>query len=164
MNHLSPVWWSSLRFKWKLVCKVDIAERNFPLLFGFYIVFIRYTSFTSYIPLKGSCHGAFMISVICTWTNGCANNRNTIDFRRHCAHYDVTVMFGKSGACKTYKRPSFSITISDLYCIPLVRLILRIYGRACSSTLLYPRPTKSEGGYTGFTLSVRPFVRLSVCM
>ena len=28
--------------------------------------------------------------------------------------------------------------------------------------LLYPRPTKLEGGYTGFTLSVRPSVRLSV--
>ena len=33
-------------------------------------------------------------------------------------------------------------------------------------SLLYPRPTKLEGGYTGFTLSVRlsvrPSVRLSV--
>ena len=28
--------------------------------------------------------------------------------------------------------------------------------------LLYPRQTKLEGGYTGFTLSVRPSVRLSV--
>ena len=28
--------------------------------------------------------------------------------------------------------------------------------------LLYPRPTKLEGGYTGFTLSVCPSVRLSV--
>ena len=28
---------------------------------------------------------------------------------------------------------------------------------------LYPRPTKLEGGYTGFTLSVCPSVRLSVC-
>ena len=30
-------------------------------------------------------------------------------------------------------------------------------------TYLYPRPTKLEGGYTGFTLSVCPSVRLSVC-
>ena len=29
--------------------------------------------------------------------------------------------------------------------------------------LLYPRPTKLEGGYTGFTLSVCPSVRPSVC-
>ena len=27
---------------------------------------------------------------------------------------------------------------------------------------LYPRPTKLEGGYTGFTLSVRPSVRPSI--
>ena len=30
--------------------------------------------------------------------------------------------------------------------------------------LLYPRPTKLEGGYTGFTLSVCPSVRPSVCL
>ena len=30
------------------------------------------------------------------------------------------------------------------------------------TSLLYPRPTKLEGGYTGFTLSVRPSVRTSV--
>ena len=29
---------------------------------------------------------------------------------------------------------------------------------------LYPRPTKLEGGYTGFTLSVRPSVRPAVCL
>ena len=31
-----------------------------------------------------------------------------------------------------------------------------------NGALLYPRPTKLEGGYTGFTLSVRPSVRLSI--
>ena len=31
-------------------------------------------------------------------------------------------------------------------------------------TSLYPRPTKLEGGYTGFTLSVRLSVCLSVCL
>ena len=31
-------------------------------------------------------------------------------------------------------------------------------------SLLYPRPTKLEGGYTGFTLSVRLSVRPSVCL
>ena len=29
----------------------------------------------------------------------------------------------------------------------------------CNNVLLYPRPTKLEGGYTGFTLSVCPSVR-----
>ena len=32
------------------------------------------------------------------------------------------------------------------------------------SSYLYPRPTKLEGGYTGFTLSVCPSVRPSVCL
>ena len=32
----------------------------------------------------------------------------------------------------------------------------------CWLASLYPRPTKLEGGYTGFTLSVCPSVRLSV--
>ena len=104
---------------------------------AFMFVFIHYTSFTWYIPQKGPWHGAFMISVICARTNGCTNDWNVIDLRRHCAHYDVTVMFEKSGLGKTYKRPSFPITIFDLYCIPLVRLVLRFYGRVCSSTLLF---------------------------
>ena len=35
--------------------------------------------------------------------------------------------------------------------------------RASAAMLLCPRPTKLEGGYTGFTLSVRPSVCPSVC-
>ena len=52
---------------------------------------------------------------------------------------------------------------------PHVGLInLAIWGVSCEyfgkiMTLLYPRPTKLEGGYTGFTLSVCPSVRPSVC-
>ena len=34
-----------------------------------------------------------MFCLICTWTNGWANNRGACDLRRHCAHYDVIVMF-----------------------------------------------------------------------
>ena len=48
-----------------------------------------------WIPLrKGLWGGAFMFSLICAWINGWVNNRDTGDLRRHCAHYDVTVMFG----------------------------------------------------------------------
>ena len=35
---------------------------------------------------------ALMFSLICAWTNGWANNRDAGDSRRHCAHYDVTVV------------------------------------------------------------------------
>ena len=33
-----------------------------------------------------------MLSLICAWTNDCANNRDTGDLRRHRANYDVTVL------------------------------------------------------------------------
>ena len=33
-----------------------------------------------------------MFSLICAWTNGGVNNLDAGDMRRHCAHYDVTVM------------------------------------------------------------------------
>ena len=31
-------------------------------------------------------------NLVCAWTNGWANNRDAGDLRRHCAHYDFTVM------------------------------------------------------------------------
>ena len=33
-----------------------------------------------------------MFSLICVWINGWENKREADDFRRHCNHYDVTVM------------------------------------------------------------------------
>ena len=43
-------------------------------------------------PYKGQWRGALMFPLICAWIHGCANNREAGDSRRHCAHYDVTVM------------------------------------------------------------------------
>ena len=37
--------------------------------------------------------GALMFCLICTWTNGCANNRDVGDLRRRRTHYDATVMY-----------------------------------------------------------------------
>ena len=61
--------------------------------------FLRYWSFLWEIhrspvnfPHKGQWSRAFMIPLICTWTNGRVNNRGAGDFRRHREHYDVTVM------------------------------------------------------------------------
>ena len=34
----------------------------------------------------------FDVFFICTWRNGCLNNRDAGDLRSHCAHNDVTVM------------------------------------------------------------------------
>ena len=35
-----------------------------------------------------------MFSLVCVWINGWVNNGEAGDFRRHRAHYDVTVMVG----------------------------------------------------------------------
>ena len=43
-------------------------------------------------PHKGQSRGALKFSLICAWTNGWANNRETGDLRRNRAHHDVTVM------------------------------------------------------------------------
>ena len=41
---------------------------------------------------KSQWRGALMFSLICALINGWANNRETGDLRRHCTHYDVSVM------------------------------------------------------------------------
>ena len=46
-------------------------------------------------PHKGQWRGALMFSLIYAWINGWVNNREAGDFRRHSAHYDVTVMIRK---------------------------------------------------------------------
>ena len=43
-------------------------------------------------PHQGQWRRALIFSLIYAWTNGWANNRDTGDLRRYCAHYDVTVM------------------------------------------------------------------------
>ena len=45
---------------------------------------------TDDFPHKGQWFGALMFSLICAFTNGCVNNRDAGDLRRHC--HDVTVM------------------------------------------------------------------------
>ena len=41
---------------------------------------------------KDQWRGVLMFSLKFAWTNGWANNRHACDLRRHCDHYDVTVM------------------------------------------------------------------------
>ena len=43
-------------------------------------------------PHKGQWGGALMFSLICAWTNGWTDRRDTGDLRCHCAHYDAIVM------------------------------------------------------------------------
>ena len=46
-------------------------------------------------PLKSQWRRALMFPLICAWINVWANSREPGDFRRHHAHYDVTVMIKK---------------------------------------------------------------------
>ena len=41
---------------------------------------------------KGQWHGALMVVLICTWTNGWPNHRDASDLRHICNHYDITVI------------------------------------------------------------------------
>ena len=41
---------------------------------------------------RGQWRGAFMFSLICTWTNGWVNNWDANDLRCHRTHHDVIVM------------------------------------------------------------------------
>ena len=43
-------------------------------------------------PHKDQWSGALMFSLISTWINCWVNNGKAGDLRRHCAHYDATVM------------------------------------------------------------------------
>ena len=43
-------------------------------------------------PNKGQRRGAWMFSLICTWTNGLVNHPDADDWRHHRAHYDITLM------------------------------------------------------------------------
>ena len=46
-----------------------------------------------WIPLtKASDAELWWVFFICAWTNNWANNGNAGDLRRHCAHYDVTII------------------------------------------------------------------------
>ena len=59
----------------------------------------------------------------------------------------------------------YNLSFAVVHCVIMSLLFLQCADTQCPRRvlpLLYPRPTKLEGGYTGFTLSVRPSVRLSV--
>ena len=43
-------------------------------------------------PHKGQWCGGLMFSLICAWTNGWVNNRDTGDLRCYRAQHDVTIM------------------------------------------------------------------------
>ena len=71
----------------------DIIRReHFPRYWPF-VQGIHWSPVNS--PHIGQWRGALVCASICTWMNGCVNNREAGDLRCHPAHDDVSVM--KSG-------------------------------------------------------------------
>ena len=66
-------------------------------------------------PQKGQWRGALMFSLICTSINGWVNNREAVDFRRHHAHYDVTVI------CDSW----YKLVVVHAYCIS--KVVIHVY-------------------------------------
>ena len=66
-----------------------IKWKHFPCYWPF-VRGIHRSPVTS--PHKGQWRGALRFSLICAWTYGWVNNRDTGDSRRHLAYHDVTVM------------------------------------------------------------------------
>ena len=100
--------WLSMRYdviKWKhfLLCG-EFAGRR-------WMRGIRRSSVNS--PHTGLWRGALMFSLICALTNCSGNNRDTGDWRRHSAHYDVTVM-ERSGIERRF-------TTMNIYWLTLIR-------------------------------------------
>ena len=51
-------------------------------------------------PHKGQWHGVLMFSLICAWIYGWVNNGEAGELKRHCTHYDVTVMRNQTAVAK----------------------------------------------------------------
>ena len=83
-RHWKDLSWCTLSWhddviKWKHL------PRNWPFVRG-----IHRSPLNS--PHKGQWREALMFSLICAWINTWLNNRETGDFKRYSAHYNVIVM------------------------------------------------------------------------
>ena len=83
LNRHASLQWSEDIPWWRH--QMETFPRYWPFVWG-----IRRSLVNS--PHKGQCRGALMFALICAWTNRWVNNRDSGDLRRHCAHYDVTVI------------------------------------------------------------------------
>ena len=90
-------------------------------------------------PHKGQWRAAMMFSLICVWINGCVNNREAGDLRRHRGNYDVNVMSHCNGLVpKVRKRntvvPSclYKFSIRDIYTVDII-----LIARECQTRDIY---------------------------
>ena len=94
-------------------------------------------------PHKGQWCGAVMCSFICAWINGWVNDREPGDFRRHRAHYGVTlVIYTEAWTCYSivYRQRKY-IILNKMYCL-LIQILLMlvpkdfIYNKAAQAKVI----------------------------
>ena len=77
--------WSGSKFHYSII-KWKQSTRYWPFAQGIHRAPVNF-------PHKGQWRGVWCFFLICAWTNGCVNNRDAGDLRRHRTHYDATVIF-----------------------------------------------------------------------
>ena len=92
--------WSRTKHDYNFCCLYQIAPwwhhlRHWSFVRGIHRSPVNSTN-------KGQWCGFVIFSLICAWTNGGANHWDAGDFRRHGAHYDITVMTLEKKRSQTY--------------------------------------------------------------
>ena len=77
-NYLKHMMWGSYRALWWRH-QMETFSRYWPFVRGNHQQPVDSTH-------KGQWRTVLMFSLICAWTNGWSNNRDTSDLRRHCTH------------------------------------------------------------------------------
>ena len=130
-----------------------------------------------WIPHTKFSDAEFWCFLWSVWINGWVNNREAGDLRRYRAHYDVTVM-NIEHMTNMSNMPSLTVYLHDddseywwrishlhemqMSLISGNEWACLVFMSFChfNPIIMPPASTKLKGGYTGFTLSVRPSVRV----
>ena len=102
-------------------------------------------------PHNGQRRRALMFPLICAWTNGWVNNRDTCDLRCHRAHYDVIVM---------QHLELVNVTDTEKPCASWSSGIGRIRLPASTATVQQAVPTNSRNRPTWHPSLHTDFIRL----
>ena len=102
-------------------------------------------------PHNGQWRRALMFPLICAWTNGWVNNRDTCDLRCHRAHYDVIVM---------QHLELVNVTDTEKPCASWSSGIGRIRLPASTATVQQAVPTNSRNRPTWHPSLHTDFIRL----
>ena len=74
------------------IAMMTLSKRKHFLRYWPFVRGIHWWPVTVDSPHKGQWCGALIFSLLCTWTNDWANNRDAADLKHHRSHYVVTVM------------------------------------------------------------------------